>query len=162
MAINGTHMLFYTTEAEQLRAMLRDVFGFTHVDAGGGWLIFAMPPAEIGVHPAEGPSWDAGTRHLISFMCDDITKTIAELRAKGVDVDPETKDEGYGITTNIHLPGGCDVMLYEPRHAIAAAIPKKKSAKKKSVRPRPGASARPAKKATRPPGRRAKTAGRRR
>ena len=60
MAITGTHMLFYTSEAEKLRAMLRDVFGFKHVDAGGGWLIFALPPSEIGVHPAEGPSWDSG------------------------------------------------------------------------------------------------------
>ena len=162
MAINGTHLLFYTTEAEKLRAMLRDVFGFKHVDAGGGWLIFAMPPAEIGVHPAEGPSWDAGARHLISFMCDDINKTIADLRAKGVNVDPQTRDEGYGITTNIHLPGGCDVMLYEPRHAIAAAIPKKKSAKKKAVRLRAKALARQAKKATRRPVRRAKKAARRR
>jgi hypothetical protein len=157
MAINGTHMLFYTTEAEKLRAMLRDVFGFTHVDAGGGWLIFAMPPAEIGVHPAEGPSWDAGARHLISFMCDDITKTIADLRAKGVNVDPQTKEETYGITTNIHLPGGCDVTLYEPRHAIAAAIPKKKSAAKKAARKKP------AKKKSSPrPARRAKKAARRR
>lgn len=122
MAINGLHTLLYTTEPEKLRAMLRDVFGFTHVDAGGGWLIFRTPPSEMGVHPAEGPSWEAGTRHLISFMCSDIAATIAGLRRKGVDVDPETKDEGYGITTMMHLPGGCDVMLYEPRHPIAADI----------------------------------------
>jgi hypothetical protein len=124
MAINGTHMLFYTTEADKLRAMLRDVFGFKHVDAGGGWLIFQTPPGEIGVHPDEGPTFESGVRHQISFMCDDINATIAELRAKGVDVDPSTKDEGYGITTMMHLPGGCDVMLYEPRHAIAADIRK--------------------------------------
>ena len=145
MAIIGAHMLIYSPEAEALRATLRDVFGFTHVDAGGGWLIFGLPPAEIGVHPAEGPSWDAGARHLISFMCDDINTTIAELRAKGVNVDTQTKDEGYGITTNIHLPGGCEVMLYEPRHPIAAAIPpspkasarqaSKRAAKKKNASP---------------------------
>ena len=122
MAINGTHMLLYTTEPEQLRAMLRDVFGFKHVDAGHGWLIFATPPSELGVHPAEGESWEAGARHLISFMCDDINKTIAELRAKGVDVDQQTRDEGYGIVTMMHLPGGCEVQLYEPRHPIAAEI----------------------------------------
>ena len=62
--------------------MLRDVFGFKHVDAGGGWLIFGLPPSEIGVHPAEGPTCESGMRHQISFMCDDINKTIAELRAK--------------------------------------------------------------------------------
>jgi catechol 2,3-dioxygenase-like lactoylglutathione lyase family enzyme len=83
MAITGTHLLFYTSEAEKLRAMLRDVFGFKHVDAGGGWLIFGLPPSEIGVHPAEGPSYESGTRHQITFMCNDINETIAELRAKG-------------------------------------------------------------------------------
>mgnify|MGYP006203593707 CR=1 FL=1 len=76
MAVIGAHMLLYTSEPEALRAMLRDVFGFTHVDAGGGWLIFALPPAELGVHPAEGPTWDSGVRHQISFMCDDIQATI--------------------------------------------------------------------------------------
>ena len=122
MAITGSHMLFYTTEAEQLRAMLRDVFGFKHVDAGGGWLIFELPPSEIGVHPAEGPTFESGTRHQISFMCDDIKRTIAELRGKGVIVEGEPRDEGYGITVMLKLPGGCDVMLYEPRHPIAAGI----------------------------------------
>jgi biotin operon repressor len=122
MAINGTHMLFYTSEAEQLRAMLRDVFGFKHVDAGDGWLIFRLPPSEIGVHPAEGPNFESGIRHQITFMCNDINATIADLRAKGVDVDTNTEDQGYGIVTTIHLPGGCDVMLYEPRHAIAADL----------------------------------------
>ena len=119
MAITGTHMLFYTSEAEELRAMLRDVFGFQHVDAGGGWLIFALPPSEIGVHPAEGPTYESGTRHQITFMCDDINQTIAELRAKGVIVEGAPKTESYGIVTTLKLPGGCDVMLYEPRHAIA-------------------------------------------
>ena len=119
MAINGLHGLLYTSEPEKLRAMLRDVFGFKHVDAGGGWLIFAMPPAEIGVHPDEGENYESGIRHQLTFMCDNIGKTIAELRAKGVTVVGEPKDEGYGITTMLQLPGGCDVMLYEPRHPIA-------------------------------------------
>jgi hypothetical protein len=124
LAINGLHTLLYTTEPEKLRAVLRDAFGFKHVDAGHGWLIFTTPPSEMGVHPAEGENWDAGARHLISFMCDDINKTIAGLRAKGIDVDTQTRDEGYGITTMMHLPGGCEVMLYEPRHPIAAEIKK--------------------------------------
>jgi len=162
MAINGTHMLFYTSEAEKLRAMLRDVFGFKWVDAHAGWLIFRLPPSEIGVHPAEGPTFDSGVRHQISFMCTDINGTIAGLRAKGVDVDTNTSHESYGITTMMHLPGGCDVMLYEPRHAIAADIPPSpkasarqaaKSAKKKSA---------PKKKTTARRGRRAKKAPRRR
>ena len=123
MSVIGAHMLFYTTEPEALRAMLRDVFGFTHVDAGGGWLIFALPPAEIGVHPAEGPTYGSGVRHQISFMCDDIQATIEELKAKGVKVAGEPEDEGYGITVLLNLPGGCDVMLYEPRHKAAIAVP---------------------------------------
>lgn len=120
MAINGTHMLLYSSEPEKLREMLRDAFGFTHVDAGHGWLIFQTPPSEVGVHPAEG---NAGT-HAVSFLCDDIHKTIAELRAKGVDVDPEPATHRYGIVTMMHLPGGCNVQLYQPLHPIAADIPK--------------------------------------
>ena len=127
MAITGMHGLLYTTEPEKLRAVLRDVFGYPYVDAGEGWLIFAMPPAELGVHPAEGPSWDSGTRHLISFMCDDIETTIADLRAKGVSVSDGPKDEGYGITAVLNLPGGCDVMIYQPRHPIAAGMKTQRS-----------------------------------
>ena len=119
MAIIGTHMLFYTSEPDALRAMLRDVFGFEYVDTGGGWLIFRLPPSELGVHPADGPTYDARARHLISFMCDDIKRTVAELRGKGVDVGGEPQDEGWGITTMLNLPGGCQVMLYEPRHQVA-------------------------------------------
>lgn len=69
MAITGTHVLLYSSEPEKLRAMLRDAFGWPHVDAGEGWLIFAVPPSEVGVHPAEGPKHDAGTRHQFSLMC---------------------------------------------------------------------------------------------
>ena len=119
MAITGTHLLLYTTEPQKLRAMLRDVFGWKHVDAGEGWLIFRTPPAELGVHPDEGPTFESGMRHSISLMCDDINATITDLRAKGVDVKGEPQDEGYGITVMLGLPGGVEVMLYEPRHAIA-------------------------------------------
>ncbi|MBM3734910.1 MAG: VOC family protein [Acidobacteria bacterium] len=119
MAITGTHMLLYSSEAEQLRATLGDVFGFKSVDAGGGWLIFALPPAELGVHPAEGPTWESGTRHQIAFMCDDIGGTVAQLRAKGIQIDGEPQDEGWGIHVTMALPGGVQVMLYEPRHKTA-------------------------------------------
>jgi predicted enzyme related to lactoylglutathione lyase len=121
MAIIGTHALLYSSEPEKLRAMLRDVFGWKHVDAGGGWLIFALPPAELGVHPSEGPTYATGTRHQISFMCDNIQSTIAELKARGVEVKGQPKTESYGITVMLGLPGGVDVMLYEPRHATAIA-----------------------------------------
>jgi hypothetical protein len=119
VAIIGTHMLFYTPEAEALRATLRDVFGLKHVDAGGGWLIFALPPAELGVHPADGPTWKSGIRHQITFMCDDIQRTVADLRARGIQFEGEPKDEGYGVTIMMTLPGGLQVMLYEPRHPMA-------------------------------------------
>lgn len=120
MAITGTHMLLYTTEPEALRATLRDVFGWPHVDAGDGWLIFALPPAEMGVHPAEGPTWESGVRHQITLMCDDVYATARELRAKGIEVKGEPEDEGWGISVMLGLPGGVSMQLYEPRHPVAA------------------------------------------
>ena len=122
MAIVGAHALFYTSEPEKLRATLRDVFGWKHVDAGGGWLIFALPPAELGVHPAEGPNWTSGVRHQLSLMCDDIHATVRDLRAKGIEVRGEPEDEGFGITATMVLPGGVEVMVYEPRHAVAISL----------------------------------------
>ena len=119
MAITGVHVLLYTSEPDALRTMLRDVFGFQHVDAGDGWLIFALPPAELGVHPAEGPTYESGVRHQFTLMCDDIVSTIRDLRAQGVDVAGEPENEGYGITVMLNLPGGVKVMLYEPRHPVA-------------------------------------------
>ena len=119
MAIVGAHVLLYTPEPEKLRATLRDVFGWKHVDAGGGWLIFALPPAELGVHPAEGPNYESGVRHQLSLLCDDIHGTVRDLRAQGIEVRGEPEDEGYGITVMAVLPGGVEVMLYEPRHPVA-------------------------------------------
>lgn len=119
MAIIGAHALLYTSEPEAVRAIFRDVFGWSHVDDGDGWLIFALPPAELGVHPAEGPTFDRGVRHQITLMCDDIDSTVNELRSKGVEVRGEPEDEGFGITTRIVLPGDLELMLYEPRHRTA-------------------------------------------
>jgi hypothetical protein len=119
MTIIGTHLLFYTSEPENVRAILRDVFKWRSVDAGDGWLIFALPPAELGVHPAEGPTYESGLRHQITLMCDNLETTIREVRERGVEIRGETRDEGWGITTTIRLPGGPDVMLYEPRHPVA-------------------------------------------
>lgn len=117
--ITGAHVLLYTSEPEALRAMLRDVFGFKWVDAHEGWLIFKLPPAELGVHPAEGPSYESGARHQFSLMCDDIDTTVRELRAKGVRIEGEPQNEGWGITVTLVLPGDCRVMLYQPRHPLA-------------------------------------------
>lgn len=113
MAITGMHALLYTSEPEQLRAVLRDVFGWKHVDAHDGWLIFALPPAEVGVHPADAPS------HELSLMCDDLDATVAELRAKGVEFRGEPENQGFGVVTTMVLPGGVEMLLYEPRHATA-------------------------------------------
>lgn len=119
MPIVGAHVLLYSSAPEKLRAVLRDVFQFTSVDAGEGWLIFALPPAELGVHPAEGPPSDTGARHQFTLMCKDINGTIADLRAKGVVVNGEPKNAGWGTTVMLDLPGDVQVMLYEPRHPVA-------------------------------------------
>ncbi|HMF04053.1 MAG TPA: VOC family protein, partial [Acidimicrobiia bacterium] len=109
MAITGMHALLYTSEPERLRAVLRDVFGWKHVDAHDGWLIFALPPAELGVHPAEAPA------HELTLMCDDLDATVAELRAKGIEFRGEPENQGFGIVMTMVLPGGVEMLLYEPR-----------------------------------------------
>ena len=119
MAVIGAHMLLYSSEPEALRATLRDVFEFPCVDAGEGWLIFALPPSELGVHPAEGPTYERGVRHQVTLMCDDITTTIADLRGKGVVIEGAPEHEVWGVHVTLALPGGVKVMLYEPRHPVA-------------------------------------------
>jgi catechol 2,3-dioxygenase-like lactoylglutathione lyase family enzyme len=109
--ITGAHVLIYTSEPEAVRAVFRDVFGWKHVDDGEGWLIFALPPAELGVHPGDSPDQD------LSFMCDDVAATVAELREKGIEFRGEPEDMGFGIGVPMLLPGGAEVLLYEPRHA---------------------------------------------
>jgi hypothetical protein len=111
MAITGVHTVLHTSEPEALRAVLRDVFEWPSVDAGGGWLIFSLPPAELGVHPGDGP------HHEVCFMCDDIHATVAELEAKGIVFDGKPTAQGFGVLTHIVLPGDVRVMLYQPRHA---------------------------------------------
>jgi len=119
MAITGAHVLLYSSEPEALRATLRDVFGWMHVDAGDGWLIFALPPAEVGVHPTDEPASESGSRHALTLMCDDISATVRELREKGIVFDGEPVDQGYGIMITMSLPGGVQMLLYEPRHPLA-------------------------------------------
>ena len=113
MAITGTHAILYTPEPEALRACLRDVFGWHHVDAHDGWLIFALPPAELGVHPADAPA------HELSFMCDDIEATMADLRAKGIEFAGGPEAQGFGVVATMVLPGRVKVLLYQPRHPTA-------------------------------------------
>jgi hypothetical protein len=113
MAVIGAHVLVYSPEADAAREVLRDVFGWKHVDAGDGWLIFALPPAEVAVHPGDKAS------HELTLICDDLAATVADLRAKGVEISRDARDDGWGITATIVLPGGVDVMVYEPRHPMA-------------------------------------------
>lgn len=118
MAIIGAHVLLYSPEAEALRAVFRDVFHFQHVDAGEGWLIFRLPPSELGIHPAESTGAGA-VQHRLSLMCDDVHATVRELRAKGVTIQHEPEDHGYGIVTMVTLPGGVELQIYQPRHPLA-------------------------------------------
>jgi len=113
MAVTGVHALLYTPEADALRRTLGEVFGWSSVDAGDGWLIFALPPGEVGVHPGDAP------RHTLSLTCDDIATTVAELRARGIEFRGEPEDHGWGIATTMVLPGGVEMVLYEPRHPTA-------------------------------------------
>ena len=109
--IFGAHVIVYTQDAEADRVFLRDVLGFEGVDAGDGWLIFALPPAELAAHPS-----DTNGRHELYLLCDDLDATVRELRSKGVDVAREPSNEGWGRLTAIRLPGGGELGLYEPRH----------------------------------------------
>jgi catechol 2,3-dioxygenase-like lactoylglutathione lyase family enzyme len=112
MAITAAHMLFYTPQADELRAVLRDVFEWDHVEDTPGWLIFKLPPSELGVHPSDG-----STKHEVCLMCDDIEATMSELRAKGIEFRGGPTEESFGITTTMLLPGGVEILLYQPTHS---------------------------------------------
>jgi len=112
--ITGVHAIVYSEGAEKAREFFRDVLGWPSVDAGDGWRIFALPPAELAVHPIEGRS-----RHELYLMCDDINTTVAELKAKGVEFTEPVSDQGWGLLTAFELPGGGSLGLYEPRHPTA-------------------------------------------
>jgi catechol 2,3-dioxygenase-like lactoylglutathione lyase family enzyme len=116
--INGVHALLYAKDADRTRAFLRDVLGLPHVDAGGGWLIFALPPAELGVHPEEGE-----LHHQLYFMCDNAAATVAELAAKGVRCS-EVKDQGWGLVTSVEVPGAGSIGIYQPKHPTAVRVAK--------------------------------------
>ena len=116
--ITGIHALLYSKDADATRALFRDVLGFPAVDAGEGWLIFALPPAELGIHPDE--DGDGGTE--LNLMCDNIESTIADLRKKGLEIARPVSDQGYGLVTAIKLPDGRELGLYEPRHPTALGM----------------------------------------
>jgi catechol 2,3-dioxygenase-like lactoylglutathione lyase family enzyme len=114
--INGAHVIVYSQDAEADRAFFRDVLGFKSVDAGHGWLIFALPPAEAAFHPDE-----KNDRHELYFMCDDLKAEISAMKKKGVACS-DVHNERWGSITKIKLPGGGQIGLYQPKHLTALGL----------------------------------------
>ena len=112
--IAATHVLVYAEDAEATRAFFRDVLGWKNVDAEDGWLIFALPATELGVHPADEQR-PSGT-HALFLMCHDIEATVRELETKGAEFTMPVTDAGFGLITHMKVPGGGEIGLYEPRH----------------------------------------------
>jgi hypothetical protein len=147
MAIRGIHGLFYSSDADATRAFLRDAIKLPSTDIGDGWLIFDFPEGDLGIHPLDhgGTAGD----HDISFYCDDINGTVADLKQRGVTFKQDVQDHGYGFVTHFTMPGGIEVQLYEPKYAKSkkqSAAPKKKSAaatkqKKTAAKKKPAAKA---------------------
>lgn len=137
--IVGAHVIVYSQNSDADRAFLRDVLGFAHVDVGGGWLIFGLPPSEVAVHPA-----DDNGGHELYLMCDDVERFCADMAARGIATAP-VQNQGWGLLTDITLPGGGKLGVYQPRHARppAAKKPASKPTKKPAAK---RAAAKPAKK----------------
>jgi predicted enzyme related to lactoylglutathione lyase len=111
--INGAHMILYSSDADADRAFLAELFGLGSVDAGGGWMIFELPPAEVAVHPTDGPP-----QHELYLMCDDIEADLAALKAKGVTVSDTINEERWGRVGAITLPSGAPLNIYQPLHPL--------------------------------------------
>ena len=119
--IRGVHTMFYSSKADELRAFIRDKLRLPAVDVGEGWLIFNLPEADMGVHPTEPQGGPASGTADISFYCDDIRSTVAELKERGVQFTEEIADRGYGLVTHFKMPGDFAVQLYQPRHTKSSA-----------------------------------------
>ena len=121
--IKGVHTMFYSSEPEALRAFLRDKLGFsTYSDVGGGWLIFDLPEADMGVHPSDerGEHGQPAGTHDISFYCENIQATVAELKGRGVEFEGKLVDAGFGLATHFTMPGGVRAQLYQPHYRKGA------------------------------------------
>ena len=121
--ITGTHAIIYAEDAERARAFFRDVLDLAYVDAHDGWLIFKLPPAELGVHPAGPPglpsSGATSGHHELYLMCDDIEATVTELTAKGVEFTTPVENQGFGLLARLRVPGAGEIGIYQPRHPTA-------------------------------------------
>ncbi len=115
--ITATHAIMYADDAEKARGFFRDVLELPNVDSGDGWLIFQLPPAELGIHPSGGEATSG--HHELFLMCDDIEATVARLEAKGVEFVGGVADRGFGLLTTLKVPGGGTLGLYQPKHATA-------------------------------------------
>lgn len=124
--ITGAHSVIYSTNADADRDFLRDVLGLRGVDVGGGWLIFGLPPAEVAVHPGEH---DDG--HELYLLCDDVAAFVAEMQAKGVACAP-VSEQRWGLLTEVTLPGGGKLGVYEPRHARPEPVGVARPARRKT------------------------------
>jgi len=118
--ISGAHVVLYSNDATADRVFLRDVLGFVSVDAGHGWLIFALPPAEVAVHPADPPSGEQNL-HKLYFLCDDLKSELERLRQKGVQCS-NVQEERWGSLSRIQLPSGGEIGLYQPKHPTALKV----------------------------------------
>ncbi len=114
--IKGVHTMFYTSQPEAMRTFIRDKLGFPHTDVGEGWLIFDLPEADMGCHPAESQDGKRSGTPDISFYCDDIRKTVSELSSRGVEFTEDISDQGYGLVTHFRMPGDFEVQLYQPSY----------------------------------------------
>ena len=144
--IRGLHGLFYSSEPDALRAFLRDKLKLPHTDVGEGWLIFDLPEADLGVHPLDESGKPPSGTHDLSFYCDDIQGTVADLKSRGVQFREDIADHGYGFVTHFTMPGGVVVQLYEPKYTKRASAPKAapkaraaKTSRAKASRPATGA-----------------------
>jgi predicted enzyme related to lactoylglutathione lyase len=144
--IRGLHGLFYSSDPDAMRAFMRDKLRLPFTDTGGGWLIFDLPEADIGVHPVDESNNPPPGTHDVSFYCDDIGGTVADLRSRGVEFKQDPADHGYGFVTYFTMPGGVEVQLYQPKYQKAAA----KQAAKPAAKPKAKAKAK-AKPATKKP-----------
>ncbi len=114
--IKGVHTMFYTSQAAELREFIRDKLGLPATDVGNGWLIFDIAEADMGCHPADAADGKPSGTHYVSFYCDDIEATVAELAGRGVEFSDEIADVGYGRAIHFEMPGGVEVELYEPSY----------------------------------------------
>jgi predicted enzyme related to lactoylglutathione lyase len=114
--ITGVHAIIYAEDAERARAFFRDVLQWPNVDVHGGWLIFKLPPGELGIHPTDAVS---SGRHELYLMCEDINATVAALGAQGVEIISPVEEQGFGLLARLRVPGGGELGLYQPKHSTA-------------------------------------------